>query len=135
MAVALAVVSAVPAAPSSMMGLARAVQQTAGGDVTTGRTTIWKNVIGAIRHNPLFGYGDGQMHRVAPYATMGQPHDSILQVTLAWGLVGLACVFVLAFAYARQAIPAVRKEENSVIVPAFISMAAIAILSLYDGAL
>jgi O-antigen ligase len=135
MAVALAVVSVTPGAPSSLMGLARAVQQTAGGDVTTGRTTIWMNVIGAIRHNPLFGYGEGQMHRVAPYSTMGQPHDSILQVTLAWGLVGLACVIVLAVAFARRAIPAVRGEENRVIVPAFIAMTAIAILSLYDGAL
>jgi O-antigen ligase len=133
-AAALAVVWLAPAAPHYMMGLSHAIEQTAGGDVTTGRTTIWKGVIGAIRERPLFGYGEGQMHTVAPYATTVQPHESILQIVLAWGLVGLACVVVLAFAWAVRALPAIRREQDA-LVPAFTGMTAVAILSLYDGAL
>lgn len=135
LALALAAVRVAPAAaPSHLMGLTHAVQQTASADVTTGRTTIWKNVIAAIRERPFFGYGEGQMHTVAPTWTMVQPHDSILQVTLAWGLVGLLCVLTIAIAYARRAIPAVRRESGW-LVPPFMTMSALAILSLYDGAL
>jgi O-antigen ligase len=123
-----------PVAPSYLMGLTRAVQQTASGDVTTGRTVIWRNVIGAIRDRPLFGYGEGQMQTVAPYSTMVQPHDSILQVTLAWGIVGLLCVLTLAIAFARRAIPAVRDDQDA-LTPVFMAMTTLAILSLYDGAL
>jgi O-antigen ligase len=132
MAAALAAVWLAPAAPSSLMGLSHAVNQTTSGDVSTGRTTIWRNVIEAIRKQPIFGYGEGQMHWVAPTWTMAQPHNAILQVTLAWGLVGLVCVAVLAIGYAWRAIPAVRSEGGA-LVPAFIAMTAIAILSLYDA--
>jgi hypothetical protein len=134
LAVGLGVVWLAPAAPSYLMGLSRAVEQTASGDVTTGRTIIWEGVIGAVRERPLFGYGEGQMRIVAPYSTMVQPHDSILQMTLAWGVVGLLCALIIAFAFARRAIPAVRREEGP-LVPAFMAMTAIAVLSLYDGSL
>jgi hypothetical protein len=134
MAAALGAVWLAPAAPSGLMGLSHAFKQTVSGDVTTGRTTIWINVIGAIRKQPIFGYGEGQMHWVAPTWTMAQPHNSILQVALAWGLVGLVCVIVLATAYARRAIPAVRREGGE-LVPALMAMIAIAILSLYDASL
>jgi O-antigen ligase len=134
MAGGLAVVWLAPVAPSYLMGLTRAVQQTASGDVTTGRTVIWRNVIGAIRDRPWFGYGEGQMHTVAPFWDMVQPHDFILQVALAWGLVGLLCVLIMAIAFARRAIPAVRNDQDA-LTPVFVAMAAIAILSLYDGAL
>jgi len=132
MIAALIVVWIAPAAPYYLMGLGHAVQQTESADVTTGRTTIWKNVIGAIRHRPLFGYGDGQMREVAPFADIVQPHDSILQVTLAWGLAGLACVAVLAVVFLSRALPAVRREQGP-LVPVFTAMTALAILSLYDG--
>jgi O-antigen ligase len=134
MAAGLAAAWIAPAAPSSLMGLTHAVRQTTSGDVTTGRTTIWKNVIAAIEKHPLFGYGEGQMHWVAPTWTMAQPHNSILQVALAWGLVGLACVAILAIAFAWRAIPAARREGGQM-VPVFLAMTAIAILSLYDASL
>jgi O-antigen ligase len=134
MAAGLAAAWIAPAAPSSLMGLIHAVRQTTSGDVTTGRTTIWKNVIAAIEKHPLFGYGEGQMHWVAPFSTMAQPHNSILQVALAWGLVGLACVAILAIAFAWRAIPAVRREGGAM-VPVCLAMTAVAILSLYDASL
>ncbi|HET7606714.1 MAG TPA: O-antigen ligase family protein [Sphingomicrobium sp.] len=134
MAAAVAIVWVAPAAPSNMMGLTRAVQQTTGGDVTTGRTTIWKNVIHAIEKRPAFGYGEGQMSTVAPSWNLAQPHDSILQFALSWGLVGLLCAAVLAAAYLARAIPTARREGGALI-PAFMAMTAIAILSLYDASL
>jgi O-antigen ligase len=91
-------------------------------------------VIAAIEKHPLFGYGEGQMHWVAPFSTMAQPHNSILQVALAWGLVGLVCVAILTIAFAWRAIPAVR-HEGGAMVPVFLAMTAIAILSLYDASL
>jgi O-antigen ligase len=134
MAAAVAVVWIAPAAPSTMMGLTHAVQQTTSGDVTTGRTTIWKNVIHAIERRPVFGYGEGQMSTVAPTWTLAQPHNSILQFALSWGLVGLLCAAVLAVAYLTRAIPTARREGGA-LVPAFMAMTAIAILSLYDASL
>lgn len=134
MAAALAVVWVAPAAPSAMMGLTHAVQQTTSGNVSNGRTTIWRNVIEAIGKRPLLGYGEGQMHWVAPFSTMAQPHDFPLQVALAWGLVGLACVAVIAAAYAARALPAARAPGGA-LAPPFMAMTAIAILSLYDASL
>jgi hypothetical protein len=55
-------------------------------------------------------------------------------VALAWGLVGLACVAILAIAFAWRALPAVRREGGAM-VPVFLAMTAIAILSLYDASL
>jgi O-antigen ligase len=134
MAAAWAVVWICPPAPDSLMGLSHAVTQTMGGNVTTGRTEIWKNVIHAIERRPVFGYGEGQMSTVAPFANLAQPHDVFLQFALSWGLVGLLCAAILALAYAVRAIPAVRREQGA-LVPAFMAMTAIAILSLYDASL
>jgi hypothetical protein len=134
MAAAVAVVRIAPAAPSNMMGLTHAVQQTTGGDVTTGRTAIWTNVIHAIEKRPVFGYGEGQMSTVAPTANLAQPHDVLLQFALSWGLVGLFCVAIIGIAYAVRAIPSVRREQGA-LVPIFMAMTAIAILSLYDASL
>jgi O-antigen ligase len=117
-----------------MMGLSHAVKQTTGGDVTTGRTGIWKNVFHAIEKRPVFGYGEGQMSTVAPTANLAQPHDVFLQFALSWGLVGLLCAAVLAIAFAARAIPTARREGGA-LVPAFMAMTAIAILSLYDASL
>jgi O-antigen ligase len=134
MAAALAIVWIAPAAPSDMMGLTHAVQQTTGGDVTTGRTGIWKNVVHAIEKRPVFGYGEGQMSTVAPTANLAQPHDVFLQFALSWGVAGLLCAAVLGIAFAVRAIPTARREQGA-LVPAFMAMTAIAILSLYDASL
>jgi O-antigen ligase len=134
MALAAAVVAAVPAAPNYLMGLNRTVEATASGNITTGRTTIWQNVIGAVQERPVFGYGEGQMREVAPFSTMVQPHNFVLQVALAWGLIGLMCVLTLAIAFLRRAIPVVWREGGA-LVPPLMAMGALAVLSLYDGSL
>jgi hypothetical protein len=74
------------------------------------------------------------MSTVAPTANLAQPHDVFLQFALSWGLVGLLCAAVLGIAFALRAIPAARREQGA-LVPAFMAMTAIAILSLYDASL
>jgi O-antigen ligase len=134
MGIALSLVAVAPSVQNRLMGLERTVTATAQPDVTTGRTAIWANAVGAIQHRPLFGYGEGQMRVVAPFSIMVQPHNVLLQVAFAWGLLGLACVLVLALAFVARALPAVGRDEG-MLTPAFLAMTALATLSLYDGAL
>jgi len=119
--------------PAANMGFARTLEATAGDNLATGRTEMWRIVLEAIEKRPLFGYGEGQMHDVATYSTMIQPHNLLLQTTLAWGAVGTLCLFVLALAYARRVLPAIRTDE-ALIAP-FLAMATLAAFSMFDGAL
>jgi O-antigen ligase len=122
-------------APGPLMGFGRTITQTVGsGDVSTGRAQLWLNVIGAIRKRPLFGYGENQMATVAPFGGLGQTHEVILQILLAWGAVGLACVAVLAIWFLARSLPVVRRG-GAELLPPFMAMLALASLSMIDGAL
>ena len=117
------------------MGAGRTVTQTVESqDVSSGRTQIWKNAIGAISHRPIFGYGENQMATVAPFHGLGQTHNVILQILLAWGTVGLACVAVLAIWFLIRSVPAVRRDTAG-LAPPFMVMAALTTLSAFDGSL
>src|SRR5688500_7881504 len=129
-----AVVSQLPTAPHPLMGATRTVEASVGGEATTGRTEMWRRVAKAIEQRPVFGHGEGQMRKVATFSDMTHPHNSILQVMLAWGIVGLVCVLVLAVAFARRALPAVRRRDDYT-VPAVIGLVALAVLSLVDNPL
>jgi len=121
--------------PASNMGVVRAVTATTeSDDVGTGRTQLWHLVIHAIERRPLFGYGEGQMAVVAHFGRMAQPHNLVLQLLLAWGLVGLICAVILAFWFLRRAIPAVRAEERDLLGPA-LAMGGLLALSMIDAAL
>jgi O-antigen ligase len=121
--------------PAGNMGFARTVSATTqSGDVGTGRMALWKGVVQAIERQPLFGYGEGQMQSVAPYYTMAQPHNLVLQVLLAWGVIGLVCVCVLGFAFARMALPAIRRDPARTLAPA-LAMASLVALSMIDAAM
>ena len=118
-----------------LMGFGRAVAQTVeSGNVSTGRTVLWMKVIGAIRERPIFGYGENQMATVAPFYGLGQTHNVVLQVLLAWGVVGLACVTILAIWFLRRSSPVVRRDAAELAAP-FMAMATLASLAAYDGSL
>lgn len=118
-----------------LMGLGRTITQTVeSGDVSTGRTRLWLNALDAIRDRPFFGYGESQMTTVAPFGTLSQTHNVILQILLAWGAVGLACVAVLLAWFLARSVPVVRREGIDV-VPPFMAMLALASLALIDGSL
>lgn len=118
-----------------LMGVGRTITQTVdSGDLSTGRTRLWLNVIGAIEKRPLFGYGENQMSTVAPFGTLGQTHEVILQILLAWGVVGLACVAGLAIWFLIRSRPVVRRDDTDLL-PPIMAMFALATMATFDGAL
>jgi O-antigen ligase len=130
-----AVIASLAPAHGILMGVGRTVTQTVdSGDVSTGRTRLWLNAIGAIEKRPLFGYGEDQMGTVAPFGTLGQTHEIFLQILLAWGVVGLACIAILAVWFLRRSLPAVRSSEADLLAP-ILAMFALATMSLFDGSL
>lgn len=120
--------------PAANMGFARTLEASAGDNIATGRTVMWRLVLEAIGDRPLFGYGENQMHFVATFSTMKQPHNLLLQILLAWGAIGALCVLVLAAAYARRALPVVRADRGELAAPVM-AMATLFAFSLFDGAL
>jgi O-antigen ligase len=123
-----------PVPNGDMMGVTRQVTATTQHELTTGRVQIWVNVLDAIGHRPFLGYGPAQMPIVAPFADMGQPHNLILQILLDWGIAGLVCVLILAFYYARRAVPALHKEGGRLAAP-FMGMISLLALSMIDAAM
>jgi O-antigen ligase len=127
--------SQLPATGGPFTGIARTVTQTVeSDDISTGRAQMWSNVWGAIQDRPLFGYGENQMATVAPFGTLGQTHNVILQILLAWGAVGLACVAVLGIWFLVRSLPVVRDDPAKLLAP-FMAMLALTSLSLIDGSL
>jgi O-antigen ligase len=64
---------------------------------TAGRILMWKRTIASIAERPWFGWGEGQV-AFFPGRELGlvQPHNVILQILHAWGVVGLLLIFALA---------------------------------------
>jgi O-antigen ligase len=133
MILAIAMVALLPA-PANNMGLARTVIATTQHEVSTGRVSIWKQTVHAIEARPVFGWGEGQFRWVAPFYSMQQPHELVVQILLAWGAVGLLLLIVCGFYFARRAIPVARADESALAAP-FLGMTAIFLFALYDGAL
>jgi len=132
--IAIALVAWLPVPNANMMGVARTVTATTEHEVTTGRITIWLNVMHAIARHPVFGYGPGQMTIVAHYNTMAQPHNFILQILLDWGLAGFACFIVMAFYYGLRVWPRLRSASSELAVP-FMGAASILLLSMIDASM
>ena len=127
-------VSSLPA-PSRNMGSARIVAATVQPEKrTTGRIELWVDVAKAVAKRPVFGHGEGQMFYVAWFYDAMHPHNIVLQILLAWGVVGLACIATLALYFARSSIRLVGSGADE-LVPPFIAMAALAAPSLVDGSL
>jgi O-antigen ligase len=121
--------------PAANMGVARTIAATTeSNDIGTGRMEMWRRVVGAIERRPVLGYGEGQMPTVAPFYGLGQPHNLVLQLLLAWGVVGLLCALVFAVWFLRSAIPAVRGSPGELLGP-FLAMLGLVALSMVDAAL
>lgn len=130
-----ALLAAVLPVPASNMGVVRTVTATTeSNDIGTGRGAMWRGVIHAIERRPVFGYGEGQMPTVAPFYNLGQPHNLVLQLLLAWGIVGLVCSLVLGIWFLRWAIPMVRANEEELLAP-LLAMFGLVGLSMVDAAM
>jgi O-antigen ligase len=129
-----AIASVVPA-PGPLMGVGRMVSQTVeSGEVTTGRTAMWLQTVNAISRQPLFGYGEAQMPIVSPFDGLFQPHQVLLQVALAWGLIGLLCAAFLAIWFLLRALPVVRNSDGELLAP-FLAMLVIGTIAMFDNSL
>jgi O-antigen ligase len=134
LAIGIAAVAWLPVPNGNMMGATRQVAATTQHELTTGRLQIWTNVIHAIVRRPVLGYGPGQMPVVAPFGTMGQPHNFVLQILLDWGAAGLVCVLILAYFYVRRVMPVLREEGERYAAP-LTGMMSILALSMIDAAM
>ncbi|NTZ42073.1 O-antigen ligase family protein [Altererythrobacter sp. SALINAS58] len=99
---------------------------------SSGRVEIWTATLPYIQLRPFFGWGEGQMLWM-PQAkgVFVHPHNVILQVLLAWGMVGLAIIAGLSLWLARQLFPQISRDDLPFVLPVLMITA----FSLIDGAL
>lgn len=102
-----------------------------GADGDSGRTILWHAAIEGIGDHPWFGWGEAQFgFRVSELRNV-QPHNVVLQILYAWGLVGGALVAWLALWLARR----VRRAACDANAPLVVAVLNILALSLIDGSL
>lgn len=102
--------------------------------LSSGRTDIWRDTAQGIAERPLVGHGGNQFRLLVPAAqkTYNHPHNSVLQFTYEWGLVGggaLLCLLALLF-WRMFRISMMRPNE---MLPLFLAASSMAIFSLIDG--
>ena len=97
---------------------------------SSGRLWVWQRSVEAIMERPLFGWGEAQASLFTGFA---QPHNLLLQLLMAWGIVGTALALYLGLVAARRAIPAVRADDR--LLPAAVAAMTLAAYSAVDGTL
>lgn len=132
-----AVLSLLNVPPSGYFGLARLWGADGGGAdaIASGRIPMWTGTLRAIFERPLFGYGEGQFRFVVPESLgfFNHPHNSLLQIALQWGLVGLALTLLLFGTAAGRIFEARNRDAEDV--PALLVAASLLIYSFYEGTL
>ena len=128
--VGLAVASLLPV-PVSSMGIGRMAAIDATMGATSGRTGMWRDVLQAIVEKPIFGWGEAQTHIVS--LPLAQPHNVVLQLLLAWGILGTIAVGFLACAASVHAYRNVKAQPN--LLPLAVAAMVILTYAMVDGAL
>jgi len=100
-------------------------------DGSNGRVEMWLLAIEGIAQRPWFGWGEAQFNNYISPLVFAQPHNVILQILFAWGLVGGLLVLLLASWIGRPLLHAAN-EGNAPLVFAILTIAA---FSLIDGTL
>lgn len=83
-----------------------------------------------IAQRPWSGWGEAQFGTLFQ-SRFAQPHNSLLQIMLAWGVAGLALVAVLATMLAKRLRRNIRPQNA----PLMFAIANLAAFSLIDGSL
>lgn len=96
----------------------------------SGRIEIWGRTIAMIAQRPWSGWGEAQFGTLFQ-SRFAQPHNSLLQIMLAWGVAGLALVAVLATMLAKRLRRNIRPQNA----PLMFAIANLAAFSLIDGSL
>lgn len=131
-----AALSLIPASPHPLFGLWRIFSNYDGLDeASSGRIAMWLDTLRAIGERPWFGYGEGQFRLVVSQSqgVYNHPHNSLLQIALQWGGVGLACALAIAGSIAWRICSVARRDPE--LTPALLVAAALAVFSLYEGTL
>lgn len=120
--------------PSPAYGLWRMSSAMGADDVSNGRLTLWRGALRGLADHPLFGHGEGQFRILVAEGSglYNHPHNLILQIAFQWGLIGLACILVLAVLAARRALPTIRRDPDAA-TPALLVLCTFLVFSLYDG--
>jgi O-antigen ligase len=59
----------------------------------SGRIQVWLHTLASIKESPWIGWGEAQLRlRLGDGFPFGQPHNIILQILHAWGLIGLGLI-------------------------------------------
>lgn len=100
-------------------------------DGSNGRVEVWLLAIDGIAQRPWFGWGEAQFNNYISPLIFVHPHNIILQILFAWGLIGGLLVLLLASWIGRPMFQAAN-EDNAPLVFAIVTIAA---FSLIDGTL
>lgn len=92
-----AAIAALIGSPKILMGVSRMAEA---GD--NGRFEAWRAAINLIKVHPWFGYGEGQMEGLAKLPFVTQPHNVVLQLLLAWGVIGCVLALTLSIVAAKR---------------------------------
>lgn len=98
---------------------------------SSGRTVVWNLAIQAIAERPWFGWGEGSFSKIAPDIHSHHPHNIVLQITLAWGMIGGLAAAVISGWLALRVFRKARLQMAPLLMAALMLAAA----SLIDGAL
>lgn len=61
----------------------------------SGRVELWAQALGFIAERPWFGWGEGRFTELSHPLAYTHPHQVILQILLAWGVIGALLVAVM----------------------------------------
>lgn len=103
-------------------------------ELSSGRTEIWQGAVRAISEHPLIGHGGNQFRLLVPAAlkTYNHPHNSVLQFSFDWGLVGALALMTLLAILGWKLITVSRRSPERWL-PFCLAAFSMAIFSLIDG--
>jgi O-antigen ligase len=105
-------------------------------ELSSDRIAIWRDAWDSFLTKPFFGFGEAQFGFVRPELGVAylHPHNIVLQLLFQWGIVGTAFVGALMMIFIRACRGLAAGKAELVIPAAFVALA-IAVYSLFDGAL
>ena len=109
---------------------------TAAEDISSGRTRRLEGGLAGDFKRPLFGYGEGQFGFVVPQpqGIYLHPHNVLLQLLFQWGISGTVISLLLMILLFRRCLGKFYADPLTT-VPALMVSIALAVMSLFDGAL
>lgn len=89
------------------IGVHNSIARTTGGNFSSSRLDLWYGILSLIENRALFGYG-GEAVKLSNIGVLSinqnltQAHNSILQIIIEWGVVGLLCFIFIMFLFLKK---------------------------------